>query len=261
VDFGLNGKTALVFGAGGGLGGAIARALAVEGARVAVADIDAEAGSKTAQGIIENGGTALALGWDIADLAAAPSHIARIEAAFGPIDILVNNTGGPPPTPVSGQPPEIWSKYFDQMVRSVIAVTDLVLPGMRERKWGRVITSTSSGVVAPIPNLGISNALRLALVGWSKTLAREVGRDGVTANIVLPGRIATGRITFLDEQKAQRENRPVADIVAESTSSIPVGRYGDPREYGDTVAFLASERASYITGSVIRVDGGFIPNI
>jgi 3-oxoacyl-[acyl-carrier protein] reductase len=147
------------------------------------------------------------------------------------------------------------------MVLAVIAITDRVLPHMRERKWGRIITSTSSGVVAPIPNLGISNTLRLSLVGWSKTLAREVGRDGITSNIVLPGRIATQRITFLDEQKAKRENRSVTDVSAESTASIPLGRYGDPQEYGDVVAFLASERASYITGSVIRVDGGLIQSI
>jgi 3-oxoacyl-[acyl-carrier protein] reductase len=147
------------------------------------------------------------------------------------------------------------------MVLSVIAITDRVLPGMRERRWGRVITSTSSGVVAPIPNLGISNALRLSLVGWSKTLAREVARDGITANIVLPGRIATDRIRFLDEAKAKREGRPVEEVAAESTSSIPVGRYGRPEEYGDVVAFLASERASYLTGSVIRVDGGLIASI
>ncbi|EJW09929.1 3-oxoacyl-[acyl-carrier protein] reductase [Rhodovulum sp. PH10] len=257
----LDGKTALVFGAGGGLGGAIARSLAAEGARVAVADIDADAAKKTADAITGAGGTSLALTWDISDLSVLPGHLKEIGAAFGPVDILVNNTGGPPPTPAAGQPPEIWSQWFDRMVRSVIAVTDAVLPGMRARKWGRVITSTSSGVVSPIPNLGISNALRLALVGWSKTLAREVGRDGVTANIVLPGRIATGRIVFLDEQKAKRENRPVAEVSAESTASIPVGRYGDPREYGDTVAFLASTRASYITGSVIRIDGGLIPGI
>ena len=135
MELGLNGKTALVFGAGGGLGGAIARALAAEGARVVVADIDAEAGAKTALGITESGGTALAIGWDIADLAVAPDHLARIKAEFGAVDVLVNNTGGPPPTPASGQAPEVWSKYFDQMVRSVIAVTDLVLPGMRARKW------------------------------------------------------------------------------------------------------------------------------
>src|SRR5690606_10981625 len=144
---------------------------------------------------------------------------------------------------------------------SVIAITDKVLPGMRARKWGRIITSTSSGVVAPIPNLGISNALRMSLVGWSKTLSREVGRDGVTVNIVLPGRIATKRITCLDEQRAKRENRPVAEIAAESTAPIPAGRYGDPDEDGDVVAFMASTRASYLTGSVMRVDGGMIPSI
>jgi 3-oxoacyl-[acyl-carrier protein] reductase len=132
---------------------------------------------------------------------------------------------------------------------------------MRSRRWGRVITSTSSGVVAPIPNLAISNALRLSLVGWSKTLAREVGGDGVTVNIVLPGRIATKRILFLDHAKAEREGRVVEAVTAESTGAIPLGRYGDPREYGDVVAFLASERASYLTGSVIRVDGGLIASV
>jgi 3-oxoacyl-[acyl-carrier protein] reductase len=132
---------------------------------------------------------------------------------------------------------------------------------MRARGWGRVITSTSSGVVSPIPNLGISNALRLSLVGWSKTLAREVGRDGVTANIVLPGRIATDRIGFLDLARAKREGVSLEQVAAESIATIPVGRYGKPEEYGDVVAFLASERAAYLTGSVIRVDGGMIASI
>ncbi|CAN7745190.1 SDR family oxidoreductase [Ensifer adhaerens] len=261
MDLQLNSKTALIFGAGGGLGGAIARSLAAEGVSVVVADIHEESATATAEAISGAGGKAIPLVWDIGDLSLIGQKLDAIKAAFGPGDILVNNTGGPPPTPAAGQSPDDWSKYFDLMVRSVIAVTDAVLPGMRERQWGRIITSTSSGVVAPIANLGISNSLRLALVGWSKTLAREVGRDGITANIVLPGRIATGRIVFLDEQKAKRENRPVADVTAESTGSIPVGRYGDPKEYGDTVSFLASPRASYITGSVIRVDGGLINSI
>jgi 3-oxoacyl-[acyl-carrier protein] reductase len=261
MDLQLNDKTALVFGGGGGLGGAIATSLAREGAKVIVADIDEDAATATAAAISAEAGTAFPLRWDIADLTLIEEKIAWIEAKAGPIDILVNNTGGPPPTPAAGQSPADWSKYFDMMVRSVIAVTDAVLPGMCQRQWGRIITSTSSGVVAPIPNLGISNSLRLALVGWSKTLAREIGRHGVTANIVLPGRIATGRIVFLDEQKAKRENRPVADVTAESTGMIPVGRYGDPIEYGDTITFLASPRASYITGSVIRIDGGLINSI
>tara|TARA_A100001391_G_scaffold37386_4_gene20565 strand:+ start:11705 stop:12490 length:786 start_codon:yes stop_codon:yes gene_type:complete len=261
MDLGISGKTALVFGAGGGLGGAIARSLAGEGTKVAVADINADAAQVTVDAIAGLGGTARAVTWDLADLSKIKGNIAGIEADLGPIDILVNNTGGPPPTPVAGQKPEDWEKFFRSMVVSVIAITDAVLPGMRERKWGRIITSTSSGVVAPIPNLGLSNALRLSLVGWSKTLAREVGRDGITTNIVLPGRIATGRITFLDEQKAKREGRGVEDVSAESTASIPLGRYGDPTEYGDMVAFMASARASYLTGSVIRVDGGLIASI
>jgi 3-oxoacyl-[acyl-carrier protein] reductase len=206
-------------------------------------------------------GRAISLAWDIGDLSAIEAHIARIERDMGPVDIIVNNTGGPPPTPASGQDPAVWVKHFNSMVISVIAITDRVLPGMRKRGWGRVITSASSGVVAPITNLGISNALRLSLVGWSKTLAREIARDGVTANIILPGRIGTQRIRFLDEQKAKRESRPVDDVIAESTASIPAGRYGTPQEYADAVAFLASQQASYITGSVIRVDGGLIASI
>ncbi|RTL48953.1 MAG: SDR family oxidoreductase [Bradyrhizobiaceae bacterium] len=259
MDLGIEGKTALVLGGGGGLGSAIARQLAQEGANVAVGDIDAAAVEKTASSL--KGGKGLALPWDLSDLSVIDGNIAKIEAAFGPVDILVNNTGGPPPTPASGQDPALWTKSFQQMVLSVIAITDRVLPGMRKKKWGRIITSTSSGVVSPIPNLGISNALRLSLVGWSKTLAREVGGDGITANIVLPGRIATDRIKFLDEAKAKRENRPVEQVSAESTASIPAGRYGKPEEYADVVAFLASTRASYLNGSTIRVDGGFITSI
>jgi 3-oxoacyl-[acyl-carrier protein] reductase len=261
MDFGVHGKTALVLGAGGGLGRAIAKALAMEGVRVAAGDINAEYLAPTLQDIKEAGSEGLPLTWDLADLSLIDRHVTSIEQALGPVEILINNTGGPPPTPASGQAPELWTKHFQAMVLSVIALTDRVLPGMRERKWGRIVTSTSSGVVAPIPNLGISNALRLSLVGWSKTLAREVGPDGITSNIVLPGRVATQRILFLDEAKAEREKRPVEEVTAESTGSIPVKRYGRPEEYADVVTFLASERASYITGSVIRVDGGLIASI
>ena len=261
MELGIEGKTALVLGAGGGLGGAIARTLAKEGAAVAVADRDEKAIAKTLADITAAGGRAFPVTWDLADIAAINSRTEAVERNCGPIDILVNNTGGPPPTTAANQPPELWSECFQSMVLSIIAVTDRVLPKMRERMWGRILTSTSSGVVSPIPNLGVSNALRLSLVGWSKTLAREVGAYGITSNIVLPGRVATERIRFLDEQRAMREGRAVEEVTFESTSSIPLGRYGSPHEYADVVALLASERASYVTGAVIRVDGGLIASI
>jgi len=261
VDFGLTGRTALVLGGGGGLGRAISKALADEGANVAFADIEPGAIAGTEEALAAARGKRIGVAWDISDLSVIDANISTIESELGPVEILVNITGGPPPTPASGQDPALWSKHFQAMVLSVIAITDRVLPSMRAQRWGRVITSTSSGVVAPIPNLGISNALRLSLVGWSKTLAREVGKDGITANIILPGRIATGRIKFLDEAKAKREGRSVEDVSAESTGSIPLGRYGEPEEYADVVAFLASQRASYISGAVIRVDGGLIASV
>ena len=261
MDFGLKGKTALVLGGGGGLGRAIAKSLAAEGASVAVAGIGSTSIDATVADLKAIGGKCIGLIWDLADLSVINANISKIESALGPVDILVNNTGGPPPATAGGQDPALWAAQFQSMVLSVIAITDRVLPGMKSRGWGRILTSTSSGVIAPIPNLAISNALRLSLVGWSKTLAREVGKDGITANIVVPGRIATSRVAALDNAKAKREGRSVEDVAAESQGTIPLGRYGKPEEYADVVVFLASERAAYITGSVIRVDGGMIPSI
>lgn len=256
MDFGLKNKTALVLAGGGGLGRAIAKALAAEGANIAVAGIRRASVEATQSELAST--KSIALEWDLADLAVIDANVTRVEQELGPIDILINNTGGPPPTPAAGQPIDLWMKQFQTMVLSVIATTDRVLPGMKDRRWGRILTSTSSGVIAPIPNLGLSNALRASLVNWSKTLAREVAPFGITANIVAPGRIATKRTQALDEARAQREGRSIDDVVAENQRVIPVGRYGRTEEYGDVVAFLASERAAYITGSVIRVDGGMI---
>ncbi|MDR6376784.1 SDR family oxidoreductase [Paraburkholderia caledonica] len=261
MDLGIRNRIALVTGAGGGLGGAIALALANEGAKVVVADINPAALEAVANRVREAGAEVMSLEWDLSDLGVIDARIDAIEQRFGTVDILVNNTGGPPPTPASGQPADLWERHFRSMVLSVIGITDRVLPGMKEKHWGRVVTSASSGVVAPIAGLAVSNALRMSLVGWSKTLAREVGRDGITANLVVPGRIGTDRIRFLDESKAKREGRTVEEVSTESTGSIPLGRYGRPEEYAQAVAFLASEAASYVTGSIMRVDGGLIASV
>jgi 3-oxoacyl-[acyl-carrier protein] reductase len=261
MDLGLQGKVALVLGASGGLGGAMAQALAGEGARVVLAGRNRAALEARAGQIAAAGGQALVLEWDLADPARIAPALAELGAALGPVDILIANTGGPAPGPAAGQSPENWRMGFETMVLSVIAIADAVLPGMRARGWGRIITSTSSGVVAPIPNLALSNALRASLLGWSKTLAAEVARDGVTVNVVVPGRIATARVAFLDTKKAEATGRSPETVSAESRAAIPAGRYGRPEEYGDVVCFLASARASYVTGAVIRVDGGLIPSL
>jgi 3-oxoacyl-[acyl-carrier protein] reductase len=261
MDLELNGKVALVLGAGGGLGSAIARELSAEGCRVAAVDINEDALAETVSRIAASASDKCAIRWDMNDTAAAGDIVTQVRDALGEIDIVVNITGGPPPTPTRDQDADSWSRYFDSMVLSVIKLADAALPGMIERGWGRILTSTSSGVVAPIPNLGLSNSLRSTLVGWSKSLAAEIARYGVTSNIIVPGRIYTGRIKALDEARAAREGSTVEDVVAASTASIPVGRYGQPSEYAKVAAFLVSGPASYVTGSVVRVDGGFIPSI
>ncbi len=251
MDFGLKGKRALVLGASRGLGAACSRELASEGAHVFAA-------ARSVDRIEARDGID-ALGLDLSDASAVADLGARM--AEENIDILINNGGGPPPGPAQGQEPAGWTRAFQDMAAPLMAMTDAVLPGMKARGWGRVITIASSGVIAPIPNLAQSNVVRSALVGWSKTLASEVAADGVTVNMVLPGRIGTDRVDELDAARAKREGLDIEEVRRQSRGTIPAGRYGEPEEFAAMVAFLASTRASYVTGSMLRVDGGMIRNV
>lgn len=261
MDFQIQQRVALVCGAGSGLGQAIALSLAQEGVKVAVTGRNAEKLAQTVALIAGQGGTARAWQLDLAAPEQFDTVIADIRQHWGDIDILVNNSGGPPPALAQGTDGTLWQQQFSVMVASLIQLTDKLLPAMRSRGWGRIITTTSSGVITPIPNLALSNALRMSLLGWSKTLASEVAAEGVTVNVMVPGRIATDRVGQLDAIKAKRENSSAEAVAEKSRQSIPAGRYGEPREYGATAAFLASQPASYITGAVIRVDGGLIGSI
>ncbi|MGY6027374.1 SDR family oxidoreductase [Phytobacter sp. AG2a] len=261
MDFQIQQRVALVCGAGSGLGQAIAVSLAQEGVKVAVTGRNPEKLAHTVELITGLGGTAQAWQLDLAAPEQFDEILGGIRQHWGDIDILVNNSGGPPPALAQGTEGALWQQQFSVMVASLIQLTDKLLPAMRRRGWGRIITTTSSGVIAPIPNLALSNALRMSLLGWSKTLASEVAADGVTVNVMVPGRIATDRVGQLDAIKAKRENSSAEAVAEKSRLSIPAGRYGEPQEYGATAAFLASQPASYITGAVIRVDGGLIGSI
>lgn len=261
MDFGITGRVALISGAGGGLGRAMALSLAAEGVVIAVCGRTEAALVETTEMIRAQGGRAKAFVMDLTQPEKFDEVLAGIHQYLGPVGILVNNSGGPPPSKASGVAPEAWASQFSTMVSSLIQLTDKVLPDMRSLGWGRIITSTSSGVVTPIANLGMSNTLRMALVGWSKTLASEVAGEGITVNVILPGRISTQRLGQLDQARAGREGISIEEVARNSAATIPVGRYGEPEEYGAVAAFLASRQASYITGSVVRVDGGMIPSI
>ena len=260
MDLGLNGKRALVLSSSRGIGRGIAESLAAEGAHVLMTARSGDRLKAAADAINAKGpGRAATYVGELASNVDAIHEAAAKE--LGGVDILIANTGGPPARTALNVKTEEWLPHFEAMVVPLFRLAGLVLPGMRERKWGRIVTVASSGVVQPIPNLVISNALRSSIVGWSKTLAAEVAADGITCNVVLPGRIGTDRVGELDDANAKAQGRSVDEIAAAARASIPAGRYGRVEEFADVACFLASERASYVTGSLIRVDGGAVRSI
>lgn len=261
MDLRIAGKTALVLGGSKGLGRGVAEALAGEGVAVSILARGQEAIDQTVAAINGRGGRAIGVAADLADWATVERAVGITRQQLGPIDILLNNSGGPPPSPVSGVTPEMWEAQFRQMVLVFFRLTDLVLPDMRARKWGRIINVASESVVQPIAAIGISNTLRSSVVGWAKTLSGEVARDGITVNTMLPGPFATDRVAQVARSMAQRQNISLEEVSKRLANQVPVGRIGDPAEFGAIAAFLASPHAGYITGTMIRVEGGTIRSV
>ena len=240
---------ALVMGASRGIGRAIAAALAREGARVAIASRSLQ---RLEEAAAEIGGGATAFVADAGDAERLAALPAEVEAARGPVEILVTNTGGPPLGGALDHEPAVWEEAYRSLVLAPRLLAGAVVPGMRERGWGRIVNVGSSSTHEPIPGLNLSNAHRLATIGFLKTLAREVGADGVTVNDVATGRFATERLfSFGDPEQVE----------AAARAEVPTGRLGQPEEYGDLVAFLCSERAAYITGTSIPIDGGLLRGV
>jgi 3-oxoacyl-[acyl-carrier protein] reductase len=247
MDLGIGGRTALVMGASRGVGRGVAAALAREGARVAIASSSRERIDRAA-GEIEGEVAAVVANTDDLDrLSSLPAEVAE---RFGPIEILVTNTGGPPLGGTLDHPREDWDAAYRALVLAPRTLIDAVLPRMRERRWGRIVNVGSSSMREPIPGLALSNAHRMAAIGLFKTLASEVAGDGITVNTVATGRFATQRLADSSGSLERAEERARVDV--------PAGRLGTPEEYGDLVAFVCSDRAAYLTGTVIPLDGGLL---
>lgn len=262
MDLGLKNKIALVAGASQGLGRAVAEELAIEGASLVICSRFTKNITETAAEIAEKTGAhVLAVAGDVS----APDDVKRIVtsgiARFGRIDILVTNAGGPPAGTFENISSEQWEAATRLTLYSAIDLVREVLPGMKERRWGRILNITSIAVKQPVDNLLLSNSLRAAVTGFARTLANEVATDGITINNILPGYTRTERVEELASMMAAKHGISAEEFKARWENEIPMKRLGEPRELAALAAFLVSERASYITGTSIQVDGGWIRSL
>lgn len=262
MDLGLRGKSVLVTAASAGIGRATALAFAHEGARVALCARDTAA-LEAAAGDIRTavpGTDVLAIRCDLTDGAQIDAMVAQVVAKFGTVHVLVNNAGGPPPGTSAQVGDADWQRAFELTLMSAVRCTRAALPHMRRQRWGRVINVSSYSVKQPIPDILLSNSLRLGVSGWAKTLATEVARDNVLVNTVGPGWTRTDRVTQMlgARAAAQGAGATAADAEATIVRNVPLGRLGEPAEIADVIVFLGSERASFVTGTFLAVDGGVV---
>ena len=262
MDLGLKGKIALVAAASRGLGRAVAEALAAEGATLVLCSRKAETIQQTANEIAAaTGADILALPCDVSQADEVARLVQSAVERFGRIDILVTNGGGPPAGPFDSLSADAWEAATRLTLFSAIELARHVLPGMKDRRWGRILNITSIAVKQPIDNLILSNSLRAAVTGFARTLANEVATFGITVNNIMPGYTRTERVEELAKMMADKEGITPAEFVARWEKEIPMRRLGEPREFAALAAFLVSERASYITGTSIPVDGGWIRSL
>ncbi len=262
MDLGLKGKVAVVAGSSQGLGRAIADAIAAEGADLVINSRSAEKLDAARAEIVEATGARVeAVESDLTDPAGADALISAAAAAFGRVDILVTNTGGPPAGVFEDHSADVWREAIAQNFESVVNLVRAVLPGMKERRWGRILNVTSISAKQPVGGLILSNAIRAGVTGFAKTISNEVAPYNVTVNNVLPGFTRTQRLIHLAEAVSQREGKTIEEVYAGWESEIPMGRLAEPPELGTVAAFLCSEQASYVTGQSIAVDGGWIKGL
>jgi 3-oxoacyl-[acyl-carrier protein] reductase len=259
VELGIRSKVALVAASSRGLGRAVAEELASEGASLVVCARDEDAIARCAREIETRWGVpVLAVPADVAVRGDPERVVAAAIERFGRVDILVTNCGGPPSGPFESLTSEQWDEAARLILSSAVEFARAVLPGMKERRWGRILAVTSVAAKQPVSNLVLSNSLRAAVTGFTRTLANEVAGDGITVNTILPGYTRTERVVELNEAAARREGIEPAEALARIEKEIPMGRLGEPTEFAALAAFVVSERASYVTGQSIAVDGGWI---